>query len=267
MGVHFCCPFLHPVRAALTLDNYADQCDYNNSGFFFGRCVLNNKVKEHFENEAHEFDRIIRNLIPHYDAMIRALVDAIPFEKSTQIRAIDLGCGTGTIAAQILEAFPNAQITCLDLSENMIAVARTKLARNSRVKYIAADFETYDFSGRYDAIVSALALHHIATEEAKKRFYRRIYESLNPGGVFYNADVVLASNEHLQRIYLNEWRAFMNRSVSSEEIEGKWIPKYQDEDHPAKLTDHLLWMAEFGFTHLDVIWKYFNFSVFGGIRP
>jgi len=58
----------------------------------------------------------------------------------------------------------------------------------------------------------------------------------------------------------------MSRSVPGEEIEGKWIPKYQDEDHPAKLTDHLAWMVEIGFADVDVIWKYFSLAVFGGIK-
>jgi tRNA (cmo5U34)-methyltransferase len=227
---------------------------------------LSNKVKDHFENEAHEFDSIILKLIPHYPSMVRALAAVLPFEKSAPLRIIDLGCGTGTVSAQIMEAFPNAQITCLDLSENMIAMARAKLARYPLVNYIVSDFESYDFSGGYDAVVSSLALHHIADDEAKKRIYRRICDSLNPRGVFYNADVVLASNEFLQNIYLNEWRAFMRRSISSEEIEGKWIPKHQEEDHPAKLTNHLAWMTEIGFADVDVIWKYYNFAVFGGSK-
>jgi tRNA (cmo5U34)-methyltransferase len=58
----------------------------------------------------------------------------------------------------------------------------------------------------------------------------------------------------------------MHRSISSDEIEGKWMPKYHEEDHPAKLTNHLAWLAEIGFSDVDVIWKYFNFAVFGGVR-
>jgi tRNA (cmo5U34)-methyltransferase len=58
----------------------------------------------------------------------------------------------------------------------------------------------------------------------------------------------------------------MNRTVSKKEIEGKWIPKYEEEDRPAKLVDQLAWLLETGFIDVDVIWKYFNFAVYGGIR-
>jgi tRNA (cmo5U34)-methyltransferase len=224
------------------------------------------KVKEHFESEAQEFDRIILTLIPHYPTMVRTLVEAIPFGRSKPLRVIDLGCGTGTVAAQILDAFPNAEVTCLDLAENMITIAREKLARYPLVNYAAASFSAFEFCGEYDAIVSSLALHHLLTDEDKQHFYRRIYRSLSSGGVFYNADAVLASNDFLQTVYMNGWRRFMGQSLSQDEIEGKWIPKYQEEDRPAKLIDQLAWMTEIGFSDVDVLWKYCNFAVYGGVR-
>ena len=224
------------------------------------------KIRNNFDDEAQEFDRIILTLIPHYATMIRALVEAIPFERSLPIRVIDLGCGTGTVTAKVLELFPYAQITCLDLSENMVSFARTRLAGYPWVKFVVADFSSFEFDAQYDVVVSSLALHHLATDEDKQGLYRRIYENLSSGGVFYNADIVLASNEFLQATYMDEWRRFMSRSVSMEEIEGKWIRKYQEEDRPVKLVDQLAWMAEIGFRDFDVVWKYFNFAVYGGIR-
>jgi len=42
-------------------------------------------VKNHFEEEAEEFDKTILKLIPHYNEMIEALVMAIPFEKTKKL--------------------------------------------------------------------------------------------------------------------------------------------------------------------------------------
>jgi tRNA (cmo5U34)-methyltransferase len=224
-------------------------------------------VKRHFENEARDFDRIILTLIPHYATMIRALVEAIPFDRAFPLRAIDLGCGTGTVAARVLDIFPNAQVTCLDLAENMVAMARERLAPRSHVEYVVADFSKFEFTSRYDVAISSLALHHLETDGDKLSFYRRVFASLNSGGVFYNADVVLASNEYLEGIGRNEWLRFVSQSVAKEEIDGKWLPKAQEEDHPAKLTDQLKWLAEIGFIDIDVIWKYYGFAVYGGTRP
>lgn len=224
------------------------------------------RVKDHFDDEAQDFDRIILKLIPHYPTMVRALVAAIPFEKSLPLRVIDLGCGTGAIAVNILKSFPNAQVTCVDFSENMIAVARARLAQYPSTSCVVSDLRYYRFDTKYDVAVSSLALHHLPTDEDKYNFFRHIYDHLNPGGVFYNADVVLASNDFLQAVYMEEWRQFMNRNVSTDEVEGKWIPTYEQEDHPAKLTDQLAWLKDIGYVDTDILWKYFNFAVYGGIR-
>jgi tRNA (cmo5U34)-methyltransferase len=222
------------------------------------------KIKQHFEEEARDFDRIILTLIPDYPQMVEALVAGLPFESDAPVRVIDLGCGTGTVSQAVLHAFPNAHVTCLDLAENMIAMAEYKLARHPHIRFIASDFATFD--GEYDAVISSLALHHIATDEDKKRLYHRIYARLRPGGIFYNADVVLASSDLLQATYMRQWRAFMRRNISDEEIEGKWIPKYQAEDRPAKLLDQLAWLKGIGFADVDVLWKRYNFAVYGGAK-
>ena len=62
------------------------------------------------------------------------------------------------------------------------------------------------------------------------------------------------------------WREFMRRSLSRKEIEGTWIPKYQEEDRSAKLLDQLKWLESIGFVDVDVLWKYYNFAVCGGSR-
>jgi tRNA (cmo5U34)-methyltransferase len=222
------------------------------------------RIRQHFEEEARDFDRIILTLIPDYRQLVEALVSALPFERSAAIRVIDLGCGTETIGKAVLEAFPNAHLTCLDLAENMIAVARGKLAPFRNVSFVVSDFAAFD--GEYDAVVSSLALHHLVTDEDKKRLYRRIFARLLPGGVFYNGDVVLASSETLQTMYMRQWRAFMRRSIPDQEIEQKWIPKYEAEDRPARLVDHLDWLKEAGFSGADVLWKRYNFAVYGGTK-
>jgi tRNA (cmo5U34)-methyltransferase len=221
-------------------------------------------VKKHFEEEAKEFDKIILQLIPYYPEMIDALIIAIPFDKSSRINVLDLGCGTGTIARRIKEAFPQARISCLDLAENMIEMARLKLAEFADIRFQVGDFRDYKFDDTYDVVVSSLALHHLVTDKKKIDFYRKIHESLSPNGVFFNADVILGSSEYLQQAYIEKWRDFMKKHVAEEEINNKWLPKYQKEDCPAKLINQIAWLSNLGFVEVDIIWKYYNYAVYGG---
>ncbi|MDR2963752.1 MAG: class I SAM-dependent methyltransferase [Bacteroidales bacterium] len=219
-------------------------------------------IKNHFEAEAREFDATILKLIPHYEEMIAALVAALPFGKNEAFSVIDLGCGTGTLAQKVKRAFPNARITCVDIAENMIAIAKLKIGDDNR--FIVSDFYNFDFPERYDAIISSLALHHLANDDDKQMFYRKIYNALAERGVFYNADVVLASTPYMQDLYMAKWREFMAKSVSPEEMERKWIASYHAEDRPASLENHLKCLREIGFANIDVVWKYYNFCVYGG---
>jgi tRNA (cmo5U34)-methyltransferase len=224
------------------------------------------KVKSHFEEEAKEFDETILKLIPNYKEMINALISSIPFNHQDSIRVLDLGCGTGTISKNLKEIFPNAKVSCLDLAENMIEMAKIKLNRYNNIDDITGDFYHFKFSEKYDVIISSLALHHLVTDNDKIEFYKKIYESLNSGGVFFNADVVLGSNDYLQDLYLKKWKEFMNQSVSMDEIENKWIPASREEDNPAKLIDQLNWLHDIGFKDVDVIWKYYGGAVYGGFK-
>jgi len=224
------------------------------------------RTKNHFQEEAHIFDETIVRLIPYYNDMLEALVSSLPFSSRKRPSILDLGCGTGTVSAQILERFPDAHVTCLDMASNMLAMAKEKLALYAMddSQFVCADFSKWNSALKYDAIVSSLALHHLPDDDAKKTFFTKVFESLASGGVFVNADVVLSGDTEIQDMYLRKWREFMLKTVSVEEVDEKWFPSYRNEDRPAILLDQLAWLKEVGFTSTDVIWKYYNFAVYGG---
>jgi tRNA (cmo5U34)-methyltransferase len=85
-------------------------------------------VRQHFDREAAEFDTLIARLIPRYADMIAALVAAIPFPPEAGLSVVDLGAGTGSVSLAVKSRFPQARITCVDFSSNMIDVARPAAA-------------------------------------------------------------------------------------------------------------------------------------------
>jgi tRNA (cmo5U34)-methyltransferase len=224
-------------------------------------------VKKHFEEEAEEFDKTIQQLIPLYSEMIDSMITAIPHNVSDKFIVLDLGCGTGNVSKAVKERFPMAMIDCIDIAENMIEMAKIKLEGYNDIKYYTGDFSEFDFETKYDVVVSSLALHHIKTDEEKKKFYMRIYYVLSKGGVFLNSDNVLGSNQSLNEIYMEKWIEFMLQNVSKKEVEEKWLPKHVEEDFPAPLIQHLQWLNEIGFKNIDIIWKYYGSAVYCGTRP
>ncbi|MFN8386283.1 MAG: methyltransferase domain-containing protein [Anaerolineales bacterium] len=84
---------------------------------------------------------------PFYDLL--ALVDARP-----NLKAIDLGCGSGELTSQLAEQLPNSDVTGLDSSPEMLTKAAS-FARGGLV-FQAGDLSA--LSGDWDLIFSNAAL-------------------------------------------------------------------------------------------------------------
>lgn len=220
------------------------------------------QIKNHFDQEAQAFDTIIQQIIPYYNQMIEAMIACIPFEKEATFSIIDLGCGTGTVAKAVQETYPNAQITCLDMSEKMLTLANEKL--NHQAHCVQASFDTFTFDTTYDVVLSSLALHHLEDEQAHRTFYRQIYKALTDNGVFINADVIKATNETTQAVFMEKWITFMNQKISVKEIEERWLKSHFEEDRPVTLMSELATLSNVGFQTIDVIYKYYNYAVYLG---
>lgn len=226
-------------------------------------------MKEHFDGEAPDFDAIINRLIPYYPRMIEALASVLPFDSAAPLEVLDLGCGTGTVALEVKRKFPKANITCVDFAPAMLEQARVKLGTGQGFRFQVGDFRSLVFDRRYDAVVSSLALHHLEDDASKKAFYGRILSNLNPGGAFYNADVVLASAEGTQACFMEKWKEYLieHGKLTLDRIENFTFKQYKDEDRPARMIEQLKWLEDLGFIEVDVIWKHYNFAVYGGRKP
>lgn len=222
----------------------------------------NEQIQAHFDQEAQEFDTTIQKIIPYYNQMIEAVVASIPFERDKPITVVDLGCGTGTLACAIQEVYPNAVITCVDMSEKMLTVAKQKL--NNQVTCIANSFEKLIFETNYDVVVSSLALHHLEDQAAHQQLYHQIYNALNQNGVFINADVIQASSPELQESFMQKWITFMNQKITLKEIQERWLKKHFEEDRPQPLMTELETLETVGFQYVDIVYKYYNYAVYLG---
>src|SRR5208283_1682941 len=73
-------------------------------------------------------------------------------------RIFDLGCGPGNGTQLLTTAFPRATIVGLDLSDNMLAVARARVAT---ARFIKQNIETWQPNDKVDLIFANAALHFV----------------------------------------------------------------------------------------------------------
>lgn len=107
-------------------------------------------------------------------ALLAALGDDL-----TGARVLDLGCGDAAIAAELF-ARGCSSYRGIDVSERMVAAARTTLAPFPAATVEHADLESFSApAGALDLVVSRLALHYIADLAG---VLTRCHRALTPGG-------------------------------------------------------------------------------------
>ncbi len=96
----------------------------------------------------------------------------------TGSRVLDLGCGAGQLTLYLAQAGA-AEVIGVDLSERMLEIAIAERS-DARVTYIRASMDEVEFpSGRFELVVSSLAVHYVEDYSA---LTRRIAGWLVPGG-------------------------------------------------------------------------------------
>jgi tRNA (cmo5U34)-methyltransferase len=178
-----------------------------------------------------------------------------------------LGAGTGNLARRILRASPDAHVTLVDFSPNMLGEApRVLRAFRGRYETVLADFWQGQFpAAGYDAVVSSFALHHGRGEAMVGDLYGKIHGWLKAPGVFLCCDVVEGDTPELARMNEAGWHGFLQKRFAAEDIE-RIFSNYRREDSPLSLRQHLALLERAGFSAADVLWKRFNFALYVGVR-
>jgi tRNA (cmo5U34)-methyltransferase len=222
-------------------------------------------IREHFEKEAAVFDRLFFKVMPYYEEMMTAVVDSLPFAKGGKLSFCDLGCGTANLTLKLLAGFPRSRVSCVDMAERMIEAAKLKTAGyGPRVSFWQGDIRDFRY-GSYDAVVSSLVLHHLEKKE-KPAFYRKLLRALKPGGVFFNIDIFLSPDPHLQSLFMAQWRGHMRKNGLPMGKVNEMIRRHQREDRPVEFGEELEMMARAGFRDIDAVVKKYNFAVYGGTK-
>ncbi|KOV71473.1 methyltransferase [Streptomyces sp. AS58] len=138
------------------------------------------------------WDRQQEWYMPDREERFRVMLDMVEALVGDRPRVLDLACGTGSITARLLDRFPGATSTGVDLDAALLAIARGTFAGDDRVTLVEADLKAPDWPAllpheSYDAVLTATALHWLHTGPLEA-LYGRLAGLVRPGGVFMNAD-------------------------------------------------------------------------------
>jgi 2-polyprenyl-3-methyl-5-hydroxy-6-metoxy-1,4-benzoquinol methylase len=92
------------------------------------------------------------------------------------MRLLEVGCGTGMFTEKF--AASGASIIAVDLSPELLDIARDRGLPTDQVRFIEKNFEDCAVEGPFDAVIGSSVLHHLDLERSLNRFFTL----LKPGG-------------------------------------------------------------------------------------
>lgn len=223
---------------------------------------MTNKTTAMFDAEAAGYSR--RRLVPCFDAFYGAAVRALELAQPGPLRAVlDLGTGTGALAAMVADAHSQAELTLLDGAPAMIDRAAATLGPRAAAALVQ-DFAEALPAGPFDAIVSSLAVHHL-DDAGKESLYARCFAALRPGGAFVNAEQVLGATPALDAL-LARWHEREARALGTTDAEWAAAVERMAHDRCATIDANLELLRVAGFADVAVHFADGRFAVLAARR-
>ena len=126
------------------------------------------------------------------EAYIEKALSGIPADFAGKL--LEVPVGTGVLTVPVYKTLPNADITCLDYSESMMAAAQKKaqMLGISNVTFRQGDVGKLPFPDEsFDIVLSMNGFHAFPDKEAA---YRETYRVLKKGGIFCGCFYIAGEN-------------------------------------------------------------------------
>jgi tRNA (cmo5U34)-methyltransferase len=182
----------------------------------------------------------LQNMLEEVPSYLEFQEQAAAAVKAVEARTIlELGIGTGETARRVLAVHPDAHLTAIDSSAEMLERARS-VVPDADLRLAQLQDPLPD--GPFDLVVSALAVHHL-DGPGKQDLFRRVAEILSPGGAFLLADVVVPEND-----------------------DDVVTPIDWEYDLPDRIDDQLEWLRAAGLD-AETVWSYKDLALMRATRP
>jgi ubiquinone/menaquinone biosynthesis C-methylase UbiE len=194
------------------------------------------------------------------------------------LELLEIGCGTGGTTKHLLQNRPDARLTSIDNTPDMLVQAAANLrpaVLANRLKLIETDALSHlqaTASASVDIVASAYTLHNFL-DSYREQVLAEIFRVLKPGGLFINGDRYALDNsqEHL-KLTQAEAREYCRvfTQMQRPDLLADWIAHlFSDEssDHIMRLQAALDSMAKIGFQGISQHYREGVNTLISGLKP
>ena len=221
------------------------------------------------ERVAAVFDDMLYRSVPFYSEAQAMIIDFVKHFYQEGSTVYDLGCSTGTMIAALAQKLPGIDtIIGVDNAAPMIEKARGRLKSLELAPHI--ELKTGDL--RETEIANAAAVIMSYTLQFIRPLYRekvvrRIFEGLNPGGIFILSEKVLEDSTHLSRLFAEMYYQFKRRQGYSELEISRKREKLENVLIPYTVSEQRTLLKAVGFDQVEIFFKWHNFASFLAVKP
>jgi SAM-dependent methyltransferase len=167
---------------------------------------------------------------------------------SSGAHILDIGCGTGHLAQQLL--IKGYQVTGLEPSEPMLRYAHENAADG---KFILGDARFFKFPHTFDAVVSIGAFNHVMELEELSDIFHNVYQALLDNGLF-------VFYMFFEEEYQSKWNGSLSGNIKEEYA---WAAKnsYNSETKIAQINLTIFSLLEKSWQRLDAVIKEKCYSI------
>ena len=220
-----------------------------------------------YHNLAFSYDRLTNDV--DYGATVDFYFQILDREKLFPRTAVDLACGTGSVAA--LLAQKGLSVTGVDMSEEMLCVAAQKTQQmENRPLFVCQQLQRLQLPRGVDLAVCALdSLDYITDPADCQEAIRRVYRVLNPGGCFIfdvntpeklramDGQVFLDEDDDVYCVWRGEFDEKTNICTYAMDLfqrQGSvWQRSFEEHCEYAYTQQQLMaYLREAGFTNIEV---------------
>lgn len=229
-----------------------------------------NQIKERFDNDVERFSNLETGQTATMDAMIalELMTSTANIIKPKAIKMMDLGCGAGNYTLKMLTKQSNLDCTLIDLSPKMLerAFQRVSEITTGKVETLAGDIRKIDIpTNTFDIILAGAVLHHLRDDSDWEFVFKKLYNSLIPGGCLMISDLIVQENPAVNQLIWNRYAQYL-KELGGSEYQQKVFDYIEIEDSPRSLNYQLNLMKKTGFTCTEILHKNACFASFCGIK-
>ncbi len=123
-------------------------------------------IKKNFSKSARSYDKYAQI----QKVLAKKLQRYLP--EGAVSNVLDIGCGTGNLTKILKEKYRNSHITAIDISPQMVEIAKKKI--NDNVEFIVGDAEEYEDKKEYDVIASNATMQWFYNLEKTLSKYKKM---------------------------------------------------------------------------------------------